>query len=336
MKETKVQEITEVNKEVKNEKKSFIKNLKINRKTFRKIGATLLLVTGIGAGIFCYKETKKIPTQKENFENTLNRNNENTFLDEIITYDGMITNKIKSINSNLEVEKNDLNETTINIDLLLCIKNLETYITLSNKINNLNYKNKEQLTEVDKATKEELFNNKNYIEYVENLINKFNNKNTSDIEKARTYQKLDYLNQYYKKYVTENGFIITEDLLKKSLKALACETSGLEIEYYNKCKISDNKIFLRDYITVNDPVSGVEYKYKIGPSSKIVNTVLNDLYKIQRYLENKDGKIITYELVASHCSNTLDNTKELLETKINTKNYEFTPEKAKKTKVISK
>lgn len=338
-------EIIDLDKEENTEKKGFIKNLKTNKKLLigiGTIGACVLVGTLVGTILFPKKEKTNTTPVKTTLEDTLKRNNENTLLDEIIYFDGNIGDKINDINSNLEVEELNPN---YNIDLLLCINQLERYINLNSKIKNLNYENKNEINEVDEATKEELFNNKNNIEYVENLINKFNDKNTTDIEKARTYQKLTYLNKYYETYVTNNGLTIVENLLKKVLKGLACEASGLEVDYYDNCKISANENIIREYITVTDPVSGAEYIYKIGPRSKIVNTILNDLYKIQelkkikKEKDNDDDKDnnITYEEIATNCINKLNNTKKLLETEIELKNYLFVPVEVKtKTKTKTK
>lgn len=288
--------------------KKSIKNLKINKKI---LGSFVLATSIFGLIISTKKETKVIPFETS-LEQTLNENKDKTNLDEVLDLNEDISDKIRQISPDLKIIV-PINSKNVDKEYLLnCVNKMELYMHLSSEINNLSFANKNNLNEIDEITRMELFKNKDNVEFVNDLIKKFNNENSTDIEKARCIQKLNYLDSYYQKYVMENGLVITEDLITKHLKSCGCSISGLEPLYYDSCSINTlPQKFLPDFIIVTDPISGDKYKYHIKNKSGVIKDLTDTLSDIEKFINNDD---YNYTDVYDVCVPALNNVKNILKT----------------------
>ena len=288
-----------------------MKNSIVNLRIYKKI--TLFLLVGTLVGCATKNENKQATVVVENasLEDVLNENKDKTYLDEILNLNENINGNICSILTDCSA----LCDSEISdevVYLSTCIKELENYIELVDKIDSLTYKNVDKLNKLDDKGKAISFTKVNDIEYINSLIEKFNSENITDVEKARCMQELQYFNSYYKSYVWHNGLAITEDLLKKALKSYACQVSGLEPKNYTNCSISGDSSAKKRTITLVDPVSGIEIKYFIDNNSGIINTVLDDLYKVQSWGSHYYD--MDYSDVYDCCVPALKNVKKLIKT----------------------
>ena len=288
-----------------------MKNSIVNLRIYKKITLFLLVGTLVGCATKNEDKQETVVVENATFEEVLNENKDKTYLDEILNLNENINGNICSILTDCSA----LCDSEISdevVYLSTCIKELENYIELVDKIDSLTYKNVDKLNKLDDKGKAISFTKVNDIEYINSLIEKFNSENITAVEKARCMQELQYFNNYYKVYVWHNGLTITEDLLKKALKSYACQVSGLEPKNYTNCSISGDSSAKKRTITLVDPVSGIEIKYFIDNNSGIINTVLDDLYKVQSWGSHYYD--MDYSDVYDCCVPALNNVKKLIKT----------------------
>ena len=286
--------------------KKSVKNLKINK----KIVGGFILATGILGLIISMKKETKVVLNETSLEQTLNENKEKTNLDEILDLKENISDKIQEISPDIKTIVPMDAKTSEEEYLLDCVKKIELYIDLSSKISKLSFDGKNNLKDVDDSTRLELFENRDNENFVNDLIKTFSDDKSTDIEKARCMQKLNYLDSYYKKYVTENGFAITGDLVIKLLQSYGCSVSGLEPKNYDSCTVKNVPCKISyDVVMIVDPVSGALYEYCVSFKSGIIDDLMKTLSDIEKVINNGD---YNYNDVYDICVSALNNVKNLL------------------------
>lgn len=157
------------------------------------------------------------------------------------------------------------------------IKQLEDYIDLIAKFNSLGIAPTPLYTHMIEDTYSDLTP-----EEVNLLLESLSDSSIQDIVSLRIKTGIGFKHQQYKEWIENNGIKLSEELLKKVIKAAACETSGLEIKYYNSCTIGagQSNPNAKTQIKILDPESNATLEYNIDN-----NTILSDaiklLYKIQ-------------------------------------------------------
>lgn len=183
------------------------------------------------------------------------------------------------------------------------VNELEAYISLSKRLENLGIKPATTSTEETSAKYADLS-----ADEIELLIESLNDEGLTDVERARVKAGLSCILAENQEWIMSNGVKISEELLKRTIKAAACQVSGLEVEYYNSCKISArNQSKESDYIgtvEVYDPISGTTLNYEIASGNGAIAQAADVLYGIQ-VLEGDES----YETVVDYCGQALDATK---------------------------
>ncbi len=194
-------------------------------------------------------------------------------------------------------------EETQEIDFMESVSKLEAYIELSNDLAALGIRPAETSTD---AIAEKYSNIS--IEDARLLLETLSSDEITDVEKARVKAGLSYVLSQNKDWITNNGLNISEELLKRVIKAAGCEASGLEVEYYNSCKISARNYSVESsYIgemEITDPISNTTLTYQIANNKGALTDATTVLYNIQA-LEDDE----TYETVVDYCNQALTASK---------------------------
>ena len=262
-------------------------------KTWQKIaagvGALVITLTSLAA---CGKENEE---RVQTFDTLIESYSDNTLLDEILA----LNEDISIIDAqSTETEKVDFSES---------VSRLENYMNIVSEMNKLGIEPKEQASEETIEKYSELTEDE-----VKELIELHKSEEGSDIEKIRIKAALGYINQKYRTWIQNNGLEISEELLKKSIKAAACQVSGLEPENYNDCSISSQTKpeGLRPLatITINDKESQDTLEYEISyiRHDYIYYDAINTLYSIQSLSETDFDSIFNY------CDQALTNVKLMI------------------------
>ena len=226
-----------------------------------KISALLLalaMIIGILSG--CDKKEELVPYT---LDEILSSFSNDTNLDDLMALDEVI------------LVKED--EETKERNFFESIKRLEDYIDLIAKFNSLGIAPTPLYTHIIEDTYSDLTP-----EEVNLLLESLSDSSIQDIVSLRIKTGLGFKHQQYKEWIENNGLKLSEELLKKIVKAATCEVSGLEIKYYNSCTISagQSNPNSKTQVKVLDPESNASLEYSIDN-----NTILSDaiklLYKIQ-------------------------------------------------------
>lgn len=283
-----------------------VKNLKINKKLATGIGGIVLVGGLVGVALFS-KNNKPVIDSAYTFEEMLEKNKDNTSLDEILELNKTMFSEI--FNKNVSNDNYSMN------DKMNLITKLEFGFELHRYIESVEFlHNKEFNTLSDNDLTEVFYNisNDNIKEYVAELITVINDKNTNDVTKARSAQKLYYINDYYERFILKNGVIITKDLLKEVLNSCACDVSGLEPMFVDEnCGFYFYSMGVKKHIILTDPVSGISFTYYIDNKSGIIKDIANELKKMQ-YLSGENDDL-SFEGVEKVCIPALNNIKKLLD-----------------------
>ena len=197
-------------------------------------------------------------------------------LDEILSSFSNETNldELMALNETISLREDD---TTKDKDFYESIKQLENYINLIAKFNSLGIEPTPLYTHTIEDTYSDLSP-----EEVDLLLDSLLDQDLKDVVELRIKTGIGYKHQQYKTWIENNGLKLSEELLKKIVKAATCEVSGLEIKYYNSCTISAGRSNpnSKTQVKVLDPESNASLEYSIDN-----NTILSDaiklLYKIQ-------------------------------------------------------
>lgn len=239
------------------------------------IGALVIMFTSLAA---CSKENKK---SVQTFDALIDSYNDNTLLDEILAL-----NEEFSILEATETQEVDFSES---------VNKLETYMNIIAEMNELGIEPTEQSSEETIEKYSELTE-----EEVRELLEIHKSGEKTDIEKLRIKAALGYINQKYRNWIQNNGLEISEELLKKAIKAATCQVSGLEPENYNDCSISSQtqkEVFKPlAVITINDKESQDTLVYEIPyiPHDYVYYYAINTLYDIQSSSETDFDSIFNY------------------------------------------
>ena len=223
-------------------------------------------------------------------------------LDEVLASFAEETNldELMTVGENIQII---ISEESKEKDFMESVNKLEEYIALSNDLAAIGIKPAETSTVL---TAEKYANLD--IEDVKLLIETLQENTITDVEKARITAGLSYVLTQNKEWISTNGLNISEELLKRVVKASACEASGLEIEYYTSCKIGARKYSKESSaigeIEVIDPISNATLTYQIANDNGALTTACEVLYNIQA-LETDES----YETIVSYCSQALDTAK---------------------------
>lgn len=222
------------------------------------------------------------------------------------------------------IQLSTLEADRVEADLMKSVATLEEYIAISNSLTALG------IVPTESSTPETISQYQNITtDEVKLLIETLASSECTDIEKARVAAGLSYLADYYQDWIGENGLTISEELLKRVIKSAGCEASGLEIEYYDSCKIgSRNHNVESDYISemeINDPVSGATLSYEIADDKGAISEVAEILYNIQG-LEADES----YETKLNYCKQALEATKVAIAAGVELEDNQITSEKTAK------
>ena len=295
------QEILE--EEVKTEKKG-------HKKAKRSVIAIALAALIAVGGSF-------IKTSPHNIEGSLtdfvNNNKETTLFDEILDLDETIG--IKNVETG-EIEKVQVED---------AIKILEEKASIDEKIADLKIKN-DDLNELPEESKKATlkFLNENGIDAI---IELYNDKNNTKIDKARIAQQLLYIKESNAEWLKENGAPVSISILTRVLSAGSIDAYGtFTPEEYTVCNF-DSKIddHIKE-ITLVDPVSGEKDKIVLLP---IVAEEYYKAYKELQFITNK--KEIKEDEVLEIVNDTLNLSKRCINKQLDQDGIITYTKKVKKT-----
>lgn len=244
----------------------------------KKIASLVLATTMIMGLAACSNKDEEIPYT---FGELLTEFSGETNLDELMAKGS----KIEIVEPTKENP-----DQTAEVDFLASVDELEQRMDFSTLL-------EEADIELSENASEELI--KQYseisIDEAKILLESLSKDDLSPVEQERIKAGLSYLATDNENWIINNGLKISEELLKRVVKAAACEVTGLEVDYYDSCKIvpeSSDEDF-EGKVTINDPVSGATLSYEmVGDSKKnAIYAATNTLYNCQR-LENPSYKEI--------------------------------------------
>ena len=179
------------------------------------------------------------------------------------------------------------------------IKQLEDYIDLIAKFNSLGIAPTPLYTHMIEDTYSDLTP-----EEVNLLLESLSDSSIQDIVSLRIKTGIGFKHQQYKEWIENNGIKLSEELLKKVIKAAACETSGLEIKYYNSCTIGagQSNPNAKTQIKILDPESNATLECNIDN-----NTILSDAVKLLYEIQSIESA--TYDETLSYTIKALNLTK---------------------------
>jgi hypothetical protein len=235
-----------------------IKNLKLS-----KLGLAILLAGTISFTVSgCNSKTTTDLT--EPLQTSIENNAENTYLDDILSIDQTLCENSEIITESIFEQEQSLEESINIVELLSTISDTEEFNDLS----------QEEVTKLCSYSYDD----------IELLVEELNSGDNKFIGNSRLKQQLSIIKKYHEEMIRTNGLAVSKALLKMSIKGVACQVSGLEVENYGDCTISksddDNKI----YVNVYDTVSGQSIKYKL---TDIYEEMGEEIYKI----EDQDSEV---------------------------------------------
>lgn len=246
----------------------------------KKISALLLALTmTIGFLSGCDKKEELVPyTLDEILSSFYNDTN----LDDLMALDENILLK-----EDEETKERNFSES---------IKQLEDYIDLIAKFNSLGIAPTPLYTHIIEDTYSDLTP-----EEVNLLLESLSDSSIQDIVSLRIKTGIGFKHQQYKEWIENNGIKLSEELLKRVIKAAACETSGLEIKYYNSCTIGagQSNPNAKTQIKILDPESNATLEYSIDN-----NTILSDAVKLLYEIQSTESA--TYDETLSYAIKALN------------------------------
>lgn len=253
-------------------------------KTWQRIVAGLAAIVMLGSLSSCKKENEEIPYT---LEEVLTHFADETKIDEVLSDQNDLTNSEKLMQDFTFAEKVSL---------------LEIYIETIDKITELGI---EPEKVPHKTTAEEY--SKLTLKEVDDLISNYQKDSVSDIEKLRMKSVLGHMNYTYQEWVKLRGLNISINLLKRVIKAVTCEISGLEIEYYENCTIQkpskDDEKKLASKIEVKDPICWDSLIYEIPRKNNIYASASDLIF------EMRDSKKNRYDVVRDYSIEAIELTK---------------------------
>lgn len=255
------------------------------KQNIRKRFLSLILATTMIMGLAgCSSKEEDIPYS---FDEILTEFSSDTNIDELMKVGNQILIKTGE-------------ESTEEVDFLTSVKELEERVAFSDKLE------AEKIGTLEIASDElkELYGDLS-LEEAEILFESLKDENLTPVAKERIKAGLAYLATENKDWIKNNGLNISEELLKRVVKAGACEISGLEVDYYSNC-IIDPTNKESDYLgnlVVSDPVSGATLEYGIPRNGNVMSDAVSTLYNIQG-LDNP-----SYKEIISYCESALETSK---------------------------
>ena len=229
------------------------KNIKVVKKEITLI-LGLSVVFGTGGCIF----DNQPPTIDQPVADTLSQTSKDTYLDEVLDAEG---------------------DDQASLDDIAALEDaLERYNVLKDV--NFGEDHYNDLSDEEKANADALTT-----EEIELLMEELDNEDLSIVDQSRLSQQLYYLRNSAQEEIEENGITTSINVLKRGVKAAACESAGLEAEYYDYVTIdaaSQNPYDLG--LTVTDPISGASTHIKVD-SNSIYGEMIQQIYSLQE-LEN--------------------------------------------------
>ena len=210
-----------------------------------KVYTSALLLTGALALSSCgYVENSDAIT----FNEIVTEYADDTTVDEAFVNDTVFLDNIKRLERDLEVYR--------------ITKNFEKKELVVGQLD------KEEKDYLDSLTVEE----------VTDLLEKYNSTNNLN---PKYYQKLLYLKNSSRDFISESGLGLTESLLIKTIKAKTCEALDLDINDYSRIQIAEYH-----YSSVPKGSAITDYNGEIYLTSDAgqLTQYINDLYQIQTHL----------------------------------------------------
>ena len=212
------------------------KNIKVVQKAITLI-LGLSVVVGTGGCVF----DNQPPTIDQPVADTLSQTSKDTYLDEVLGAEG---------------------DDQASLDDIAALEDaLERYNVLKDV--NFGEDHYNDLSDEEKANADALTT-----EEIELLMEELDNEDLSIVDQSRLSQQLYYLRNSAQEEIEENGITTSINVLKRGVKAAACESAGLEAEYYDYVTIdaaSQNPYDLG--LTVTDPISGASTHIKVDSNS---------------------------------------------------------------------
>lgn len=234
----------------------------------------------------CGKKDDPIPYALNDVLTTFS---DNTKLDELMEID-------KSITINVEEQSEE-------ISFAEAINQLEEKLEINQTLMDIKIK---ASTEATDALKKQFSNLS--LDEVKLLLNSAKNGGLKDIEKVRIQAGLSWIAAENQEWIQANGLNIAEQLLKSIIKVSACETSGLETQYYDTSSISQQPSHMERgdsaAVSVTDPISEEEISYYIDLfDDNILAASTLALYNLQALEKPSSDTVISY------CQKALDYAK---------------------------
>lgn len=250
----------------------------------KKLLALLLATTAMMNLSSCGSQNEEIPYT---FEEVLTMFSNDTNVDELMAVGNQII-------------ITDEEKTPEEVDFLASIQELEKRVSFSEKLEEAKISTLEEVSDELKELYGELT-----IDEATVLLESLNDESLTPVAIERLRAGLAYLAAENKEWIKNNGLNISEELLKRVVKAGACEISGLEVDYYGKCTIVPSTAE-SDYLgklNISDPVSGSTLEYEIPRNGNVMSDAVALLYNLQG-LDNP-----SYKEIIDYCENSLETSK---------------------------
>ena len=153
--------------------------------------------------------------------------------------DTQIDDVLSDGSSHIYIDEDSMSDDLISYYDLAC--ELDRIISNKNYINRifeLDKINKEEVPELSDAEKKMLLEDEEAMSTV--LIDAYKRKLLSDKEKGLFYRKIKALEEYYEMWIDKNGLMISESVLKDSIKVASCEAIGI------KPNIANSMVSIKD------------------------------------------------------------------------------------------
>ena len=271
------------------------KQTKKKKKNQNKMNKSLIAIPLsfiIATFALIYKTSPR--TLKDSFIDILDNSKETSLFDEILNLDETIGVENPE---NGEIEQ-------IQVEDAITI--LEEKSLINEKINKLHL-NRNHLNELPEESKKSIieFLNENGIDII---IDIYNNKDNTKIDKARIAQQLIYIQDENNKWLKSNGIAVSESILRRVLSAGTIESYGtFSPEEYNNCEFNIDDTGLIKRIVLNDQISGAKDSIILLP------IIAEEYYRAYENLQELLSKsAFEQEEINELVKETLDNSKKCI------------------------